>query len=212
MLKTILYFLFFMMLSSTTHAFTLETGLAASNLSLVSKSDADVTVGEIKTDARLLPSLSLKTNEYYIQNSNWGYFFEWGLWKFTVDKQGVPIPVDIGTRIDGHYSYITPTLYYRFGDTDRKSDGWKTSIGIGLGLGYLRLQGTMLNNLETVPTLNQVNDSSFGASTGFYMEVEKGNWFSRISNFGPVIQTEQFKYEFFNLSWILLGYRFNIDL
>jgi len=113
--------------------------------------------------------------------------------------------------VRGYYAYLTPMLSYRFGDKfSMESPNWMTTVGIGLGIGYLNVRGEAITTGATPQVRKRINDSGFGLSTGVFLEVMKHGWFVRLNNFGPILSNSNFKLDFRDNS-ITLGKRIDLD-
>ncbi len=188
------------------YAMTLDLGLAANENSMVISDHDSNDVAEISSDLTFYPTLSLKSEHNYFSDSNWGYFYELSTSTLHLDKQGDP-PTDVGTSINGTYSHLTPTLFYSFGD----SNDFNTQVGIGIGLGYLDIEGDFLTDKQQPVTKQRVNGSGLGFSVGVYFEAEAGNWITRINGYGPVVDIGAYTYQYIDVT-ISLAYRFYFEL
>ncbi|MDX8404283.1 MAG: hypothetical protein R8K54_07745 [Mariprofundaceae bacterium] len=199
---------------SVTHALTLDLGVSISQPSLKIKSASNDTVlAEMVDKASIWPSVALKTKERYFGDSNFGYTAEVMAWYMKLNQQKVGgEEVSLGTSVRGYFAYLTPTLYYRFGDKyGMESSGWMTTIGLGVGVGYLNVKGTMITTGTNPNRLERVDDVGFGASTGLFVEIMKNKWFLRLTNFGPILNSGSLNLELRDNS-IKFGRRFNFDL
>lgn len=203
-----------LVLPSAATALSLDFAVSISQPSLKVKSVAnDSVLAEMVDKATIWPSITLKTRERYFGDSNFGYTAEAMAWYMKLDRQKVGSnEVDLGTSARGYFAYLTPTVYYRFGDRySMDSSGWMTTIGLGVGVGYLNVQGTMLTTGTTPSRLEKINHVGFGASTGLFVEVMKNRWFLRLTSFGPVTKNGSINLELNDTS-IKIGRRFNFDL
>jgi len=196
------------------HALSLDLAVSVSQPSLQLKSaQNDVLLGEMVDRASVWPSVALKTRERYFGDSNFGYTAEMMAWymKMKHQKTGGK-QLDLGTSASGYFAYLTPTLYYRFGDKySMESPDWLATIGIGIGVGYLNVRGTMITTETTPSQLQRLDRVGFGLSTGLFIEVMKNRWFLRLTNFGPILTSGASKLELRDNS-IKLGRRFKFDL
>jgi len=199
---------------SSVQALTLDLGASISQPSLQIKSSINNTLlGEMVDQASLWPSLTLKTKERYFGSSNFGYTAEMMAWYMKLDRQRkAGKEVNLGTSVRGYFGYLTPTLYYRFGDKySIDSSNWMSTLGIGLGVGYLNVKGSMITTETSPNRLEQIHDVGFGASTGLFLEVMKNGWFLRLTNFGPILNNGSLNLELRDNS-IKFGKRFTFDL
>lgn len=203
--------LLFMPLSA--NALTLDLGVSISQPSLKVKSASNNTVlAEMVDKASIWPSVSIKTKERYFGDSNFGYTAEAMAWYMRMNRQKVgKNTVDLGTSARGYFAYLTPTLYYRFGDKySMQSSHWMTTVGLGIGVGYLNVNGTMMTTGITPSTLQRIDDVGFGVSTGLFVEVMKNQWFLRFASFGPALNNGSMNLQLSDTS-IKFGRRFDFD-
>ena len=66
----------------------------------------------------------------------------------------------MGTSVKGKFLYITPIIFYNWGDAVFKNGkGHAFKIGLGLGLGYLQAKGNIVFTETTSETVNiDIND------------------------------------------------------
>jgi len=199
---------------SMADALSLDLAATLSQPSLKIKSANNNSVlAEMVDQASIWPSITLKTEEQYIGDSNFGYSTEAMAWYMRLNRQKVNNhEVNLGTSARGYFAYLTPSIYYRFGDKySMDSSGWMTTVGVGLGVGYLNVKGTMMTTGTTPSTLQNINHVGFGVSTGLFIEVMKNRWFFRLSSFGPALNNGSHKLELSDTS-IKIGRRFSLDL
>lgn len=199
---------------STTHALSIDFAASVSQPSLKIKSVSNDTVlAEMVDKASIWPSVSLKTKERYFYDSNFGYSAEAMAWYMKLDRQKVSSKeVNLGTSARGYFAYLTPTLYYRFGDKySMDSSDWMTTIGVGLGVGYLNVKGTMMTTGTSPNRFGRIDDIGFGLSSGLYVEIMKDRWFLRFTSFGPALNNGTVNLELRDNS-IKIGRRFNFNL
>jgi hypothetical protein len=150
--------------------------------------DSNTKLAESASNSSLWPSISLQSRERFIGDSNWGYSISAMAWYFSVDKQkeGDKL-VDYNTSVEGYYAYLTPTLYYRFGDryVMESKDKWNWSVGIGLGIGYLVANGNVYTNYSSSKTTEKISVNNGAASSGIFIEAVRNRWFVRFSSYGP---------------------------
>jgi hypothetical protein len=203
----------FLLMTTNAHALTLDLGASVSQPSLSIRDTAtDNVVAEMVDRAAIWPSLSLRTRERYFGETNFGYAASVWAWYMNIGQQKVSGKnVNLGTSVRGYYAYLTPTLSYRFGDKfSMESPNWMTTVGIGLGIGYLNVRGEAITTGTTPQVRKRINDSGFGLSTGVFLEVMKHGWFVRLNNFGPILSNSNFKLDFRDNS-ITFGKRIDLD-
>lgn len=205
---------FYLLTPSSAHALSFDFAVSISQPSLKLKSTANNAVlGELVDKTAIWPSVALKLDEQYFGDSNFGYTAEMMLWYMRLDRQKVgKQEVNLGTSANGYFAYLTPTLYYRFGDRySMESPDWMTTVGIGLGVGYLNVRGTMVTTAVTPQSTVPINVSGLGLSTGLFFEVMKERWFFRFTSFGPALNNGSLNLELRDNS-IKIGRRFEFDL
>ncbi len=199
--------------ASSAYALTLDLGASVSQPSLSIRDAAtDNVVAEMVDRAAIWPSLSLRTRERYFGETNFGYSASVWAWYMNIGQQKVAGKnINLGTSAKGYYAYLTPTLSYRFGDKfSMESPNWMTTVGIGLGIGYLNVRGDTITTRTTPQVRKPINDSGFGLSTGVFLEVMKHGWFMRLNSFGPILSNSNFKLDFRDNS-ITFGKRIELD-
>lgn len=207
-------FLISLLAPATAFALSIDFAASISQPSLKIKSTANNAVlAEMVEKASLWPSVSLKTKERYFGDTNFGYSVDAMAWYMRLNRQKVGgSEVDFGTSAKGYFAYLTPTVYYRFGDKySMDSSGWMTTIGLGLGVGYLNVKGTMMTTGTTPSTLQPINEVGIGLSTGLFVEVMKSRWFLRFASFGPALNNGSMNLQLSDTS-IKIGRRFRFDL
>jgi hypothetical protein len=124
---------------------TLNFGIAIKQLDFdVSDSDESDFNGTLTEGMYTTFFLSLGSPyRYFSESSNFGFYFEFGLSNFKMDSQEVGSDeVDLGTSARGNYIYITPLVFYNFGDKNPKKHSLK--LGLGVGIGYLKSEGDIV--------------------------------------------------------------------
>lgn len=158
-----------------------------------------------------VPSVGLRTDlRYFNDESNWGYFYQFSGALFDIKKQELPNieeNQDVGTSLKGYSLFATPTAFYHFNMSNKKN--WSYKTGIGVGLGFLKLQGnfkiTETSHLEYDQVKN-VNVAAVGFSVGVYFEASKNNHSIIIQNFAPTISDDKYEYMQHNVD-IMYRYR-----
>jgi hypothetical protein len=98
---------------------------------------------------RLLPALTIGSPMYRIKGGRLGVNLIWNSTALAMGRQTPPDSdfflgekgVDVGTSISGYATYLTPTLNF-IGKDPASED--ETRLGIGVGVGYLRVKGDIL--------------------------------------------------------------------
>lgn len=194
-------------ISSTANSLTYQFALEISRQSLQAELlDSEDNIGKMEGDFSLLPAAGIKTENYYFQDSNWGYFTEFMIGGYHIDKQEINNEsIDLGTKVSGKYGLVTPTFIYSFNKHKKHSN---LIFGIGFGIGYLDVNGSMIMSEIDPTTRVALNDSDFGFSVGILLEYETNSWYIRLSNNAPIIETDTYELMLHNTS-ILIGHRFD---
>ncbi len=197
--------------SQATQAATLEVGGGFGSKTLRAGVGSQEDSGVMVDDTSIVPVYSVRFDERYIGDSRWGYYVEFMNSYFEVDKQRIGGNlVDRDTSVLGFYGHLTPVLFYRFGDRYlTQSNNWNYTVGFGIGLGYLRMRGTMEMTELNPSEVRDLDIEGFGLSSGIVLEAAKGRWFGRLSNFSPTIEAGDTSYTLDDTS-LTIGYRFDL--
>ncbi len=152
--------------------------------------------------------------------SNFGYFVNISLDSFGVSKQVVPRKekrkqVDLGTAVDGYSLAVTPIVAYNIGFLKTQN----VYFGVGLGLGYLILDGTIYLTEKTGPGACAASTTSDAVkencekvdidvneptySLGWIVGWQGENFGTRIKRVAPQVKTTETAYTVWTLSWDL---------
>lgn len=160
------------------------------------------------SDRKIDLSLSVKSLDKYWGGSSIGYYFEFGIDTYDVerhDEWGLVTKQIIKTSTSGEYLYITPTVFYNFA-RNRSSD-WSLKVGVGIGFGYLSLDGTIIVNRQSGPSIESVHGSDLSYSTGVIFRFEYKNLFIEAKEFKPTGKIDGLDLEL-QLPVFTVGYRF----
>lgn len=205
----------FLCFSSPARAITIDLGLSISQPVVEAReADSNNKLAESATPSSLWPSISLQSRERYIGESNWGYSVSAMAWYYDVDQQkdGDNF-VDYGTSVKGYYAYVTPTIYYRFGDkyVMKSQDRWNWSVGLGLGIGYLVADGNVYTNYSSTKTTESFHVDNGAVSSGIFIEAVRNRWFVRFSSYGPESNTSNSRLKIrLSDNTITIGKRFEL--
>jgi hypothetical protein len=151
-------------------------------------------------------------------DSNFGYYNNIAYESFEVNKQVIPRAekqkkLDLGTSIDGYTLNVTPIFVYNINFLKSQN----IYLGVGLGLGYINLDGDiyMTENTEdancansnTVDTLkqncdkNDVSVSEFTYSLGWAFGYEGETFGTKIKRTAPQLKKTDTAYTIWTLSW-----------
>jgi len=155
--------------------------------------------------------LALVTPYNFIKESKFGYYFEYGFSNFDMGFQvtgGGAFEEDLDTSASGIYFHLTPFLFYNFGDSVTKKNNHSFLVGIGLGLGYIQAEGD-IEFTETTSNYHLFSIDGFTESFGLMMEYQYQNWYIRISNTGPSLESGGYEYDVSSFA-TTFGYSFEI--
>jgi len=161
------------------------------------------------------PTVGVRTNTTdFSPSSNWGYHYELSLSFFDITTQtlaNIDKQEDLGTGIHGWTAFAVPVVFYQF-NKNTHNDAWSYKAGLGVGAGYLSLEGNFKITDSSHPDFNQIKKvslSDFGVAVGLYLEAAKGPHFIVIQNYSPVIEDNHYQYQQMNIS---LSYRYAFQL
>ena len=148
---------------------------------------------------------------YFSEEGNSGYYIEYGFSNFDMDEQEVDLEeVNLRTRVRGEYLYVTPMVFYQFGERGRESENHHSLIvGIGAGLGYLQSEGNIVFTEEPTNPVHDFDVSGFGLAVNIVLDYRVKNWMVRIRGGGPSITKNDFDYDIFEFS---LDFGYSITL
>lgn len=209
-----LLFIQLVLMNMEVHASSFDFGLNVSRQSLQAELAGETkNIGMMEDDFSVWPVVLLRSSEVFFDKSRWGYSIEFMAGYFDINKQEVNgKQLDLGTSVNGYYGYLTPMLYYRFGDKSNKTKtGWHTTLSIGIGVGYLKVKGDMIMTELSPNRKEAINGEGFGMSAGVYAEFSDNNWFFRISNYAPKTKIGNYDLMLHNVSMIF-GRRLDFNL
>ncbi|MDH5408709.1 MAG: hypothetical protein OEZ33_03305 [Gammaproteobacteria bacterium] len=155
--------------------------------------------------------LFLASSYKYIKDYNFGYYFEYGYSPFELDRQTNDLDstssYDRGTYASGHYFYVTPTLFYNFGDRFIHKTGSNLKIGFGMGLGYLKAKGNIVFDQISSQEVHNFDISGIGLAYTLFIDYRYNNWVFRIINNGPELKNNNNLYAIYD-EIVSVGYSF----
>jgi hypothetical protein len=150
--------------------------------------------------------LSYSTRPSFLGDSQFGYTFMLNYTTFNLDKQEVAKNTfeDIGTRVRGKVAYVVPTLFYQWGEHQKK--GKFVRLGVGAGLGIAKFEGDIILN-DAANTRVSVANGSYGLKFALsaFLEARYRHWGVRLSAAGPTYQDETYRYALSDIA-VNLGY------
>jgi hypothetical protein len=144
----------------------------------------------------------------YFGKSSFGYYFEMGYSAYNFDRQEIGDNLeDLRTSVNGSYFYLTPVLFYDFGNRRSQRD-FTIKLGIGYGLGYLKASGDIIFTRDNQNTSYSYNINEWGEAFSMMLDSRYKQWIFRIIASGPEITKGDFEYNIFDIS-IDVGYAFH---
>lgn len=199
------------------YALTVDLGASFSQpvLDIKTNDGKETLLAENAAETSVWPYISLQSRERYLGVTNIGYSLSAMFWYFSVDKQkdGGDI-VNYDTSIKGYYAYLTPTIYYRFGDRYimESEDTINWTVGLGMGVGFLVADGDTYTNYSTTPTREDIHVDNAAISFGLFIEAAQNQWFARFSSYGPSSATTRSRFNVhLNDNSIIIGKRISLD-
>jgi hypothetical protein len=151
----------------------------------IADEDTQSDLAEMESNLYYSPTLSVRSeNNYFRDNSNWGYFLEFNTGFYIVNRQVVNgNTVNLNTSLSGQYWDLTPTIFYNFGG--KKQENWAFKTGLGVGVGYLSVSGNAVLTEQAGQPLVSYDDDGYGFTVGVFLEAIKNDWFLQIKTYGP---------------------------
>ena len=154
-------------------------------------------------------SLSLKLMDRYWGDSGWGYYLAFDMDSYKTNRSdviGLGPTVTINTSISGNYLYATPTIFYNF--TRSVPSDWSVKVGLGLGVGYLSMDGTIMVNTPPGPRVEQFDGSDLSYSTGIIIRYEYKDMIIQVKEFTPFATIDGIEMEL-QLPVFTVGYKYS---
>jgi len=161
-------------------------GITAQQSTLfISDDNTQDDLAEMEDKLSIIPALSARSeNKYFSDESDWGYFLEFNIGYYNVNRQVVNgNAVNLKTRLSGLSFDLTPTIYYNFGS--KKREEWAFKAGLGIGAGYLSVSGNVILTGQVGQPLLDYNDHAYGFTVGVFFEAVKNHLFFQIKGYGP---------------------------
>lgn len=139
-----------------------------------------------------------------------GYYLEFGIDTFTVEDHtvwGLVEKEDIYTSTSGEYFYLVPIAFYEFNKSG--SPNWSFKVGVGAGIGYLTIDGTVIANRPAGTAVEHINGSDFSFTTGLVIKYEYNNFVFQAKEFTPKGTIDGLNLEL-QLPSISIGYKFDV--
>jgi len=158
--------------------------------------------GTLSQDFSYAPIFRLGGPYNFIGKSNWGGMLEYSFTTFKLDQQLVDDQlVDLGTSVDGYYVFVTPALFYSFGQSLSAELNRNTLIaGLGVGLGYLNASGD-IRFTETTGELHAFDVSGLALAISLFVDFRRGEFASRLSGGLTTYSKGDFDYDSFGFEW-----------
>jgi len=181
------------------------------SLSVIEQSTDNDQLAQMTRGLSLFPSVVISSNETYIwDDQNWGYNVQVNGGWYSMDKQQVnEQATQLGTHVKGFSIYAVPVGYYHF--NKGVVDDWTYKLGLGVGLGWVNLDGdtqlTKTNHPLSGQTIS-IDTSGFGTAIGIYFEAKYKSHSIVLQNNAPQISDSDFYYQQNNIA---IAYRYQID-
>ncbi len=179
----------FAFLLGSTHR---ETALSYS----YERDEQSVDGGTLVTSARHTYFIELNSPYYFLTvdpkypKSRGGMYVMAGISNFSMSQQEVgaeAFPQDLGTRARGRYAYVTPIFFGYWGAHPGSRRGLSFLMGMGLGVGYLRTQGSLRLTEDGSDRLVYFNKNQLAFALSFLIELSHGPWLLRQTMGGPFV-------------------------
>lgn len=194
------------------NGYSLRVGLANKALDLeVYEAGASVYSGAATEGEYDTISLSLTSPYSFFKDTSFGYYLEYGISNFAMDRQvinGGQYEADLGTNVDGYFLYVAPVLYYNIGDNVNQVKKDAFIIGLGIGAGYLKADGNIIFTETSLENFD-VDIAKFDLAFVVLLEYHHNNWFIRYQNSGPSVAAGSYDYELQDDS-LTIGYSFRL--
>lgn len=141
---------------------------------------------------------------YFTKNTNWGYYFEYGLSLFEISEQEVGLnEVNMDTSVQGGYFYLTPTLIYNIG----QKAGWPHTfiLGLGVGVGYLKAEGDIILTETSSKERHEIDIDDFGYAVSILGDIKIDRYLIRLRASSPEVDKGDYTYNITEVS-IDFGY------
>lgn len=189
----------------------LGVNVSSKSIQIDDKQTEEELIAEMDGDFQTTPSLSLRSEQNYFGNSDFGYFYQLDGSLFDISEQNIDgTNSDVATSIEGYSLFAVPTLYYHF---NADSDNWSQKIGIGFGVGYVNMSGTFKITKSSHPNYNQIKTVDVDAvdmAVGIFIEISNDDHSFVLQNFSPSVSDDNFEYMQHNVEMIY-RYKFSLD-
>lgn len=175
--------------------YRLTLGISVYSTDLEVKDKNSNAKGTLSEEFGYSPFLALESPyRYFNEKTDFGWFMEYGLGTFKLDRQLVNGQlVDLGTSVRGYHATITPVLFYNFGD--RLLNGHSFKLGVGTGLGYLHAKGDIILTESPVKERHDFKINDLGLAVYVLFDYRYKNLNIRVSGSGPTIDKGDHEYE-----------------
>lgn len=162
----------------------------------------------------MLPTflVNFETPGRYFGKSNTGWNLIAGLSTYCLNTQklGNNKVVNLNTSASGMSAYVTPLLFYTVGDkVYQENDYHAFRAGLGLGVGYLSAQGSLILTETPAQNVYNLDISGFGVSSTFFLEYRQNRWIYRLRSMGPSFTRGDYNYSVYDV-YFGIGYLVNL--
>jgi len=172
--------------------------------------DAGSSINPQESDKNFNLSFAARSFDKFWGKSKAGYYFEFGIDTFTVEDHevwGLMATEDIYTSTSGEYFYLVPVAFYEF--NNNYSRDWSLKIGVGAGIGYLSIDGTIIANRPSSVAVEYIRGSDFSFTTGLVIKYEYKDFVFQTKLFMPKGTINRLNLEL-QLPSIAIGYKFDL--
>jgi hypothetical protein len=158
--------------------------------------------GTLSEDISYSPFLILASPYKYFGDTNAGTYVEYGFGSFQLNQQAVGGSelVDLGTSVKGRHVYVTPAIFYNFGEKmTSANNGHSFKIGIGVGVGYASAEGDIIFT-ETTGEKHTFDMSGIGLGISVLADYRWKNLMVRAVGGSASIDEGQYTYSTFDFS------------
>ena len=195
-------------LPGNTHAADYFLGISVNQAHL---EDAEgSSINPQSSDREFNPSFVAMYLDNYWGKSAAGYYVEFGIDTYTVERHdvwGLAQDEDVYTSTSGEYFYLVPIVFYDFNKNG--SPDWSFKVGVGAGIGYFTIDGTIVANRPSGTAVEHIQGSDFSFTTGVVIEYGYKNFVIRAKEFLPKGDIDGLNLEL-QLPSIAIGYRFDV--
>jgi len=166
--------------------------------------------GTMTSDVSLFPVFRVQLPYQMTGKSQWGWYTELEAKPFQLSKQLVADQiVALDTEVSGWYWHITPIGFYRW-QLSKNTEVFHILQGIGLGLGYQDVSGTMMLTEDLSNEVVHIDSRGLDLSVSVITEFQYQFWLVRIYAGGLILDQQGTNNSVFDMS-LELAYRIPLE-